>query len=323
MTSPHPRNQRNPLLRETRVARGLPLQRDQSQARQQRGGAWAAEATPPGPHVHLSGAGRVLPSQVYQEEETIGLQHAFSVVKLDPSLAAAPQPHSGRTWDRPSPPPLPPGIQPHVDAGCGRGPQMVCPELAPGRPASLPPAPLTLSFRPPSAQRPEQGTRPASWPLSPSAPPTDPQSLPAAAGSLACSNLPATQPSTAPSLPAQGSPGRSSFRLSPWTLPCSGPGLAGPSRQHPHRPAFPMAGTPYGRPPGRQRPRRPSPTPVVLCLSPDLVWLTGKSRLEAVQGPVPGQPSGLRGAELLPEALASPDTHSRPIVPTADAGVCR
>ncbi|XP_043332903.1 kinase non-catalytic C-lobe domain-containing protein 1 isoform X2 [Cervus canadensis] len=55
----------------------------------------------------------------------------------------------------------------------------------------------------------------------------------------------------------------------------------------------------------------------------DLVWLTGKSRLEAVQGPVPGQPSGLRGAELLPEALASPDTHSRPIVPTADAGVCR
>ncbi|OWK07494.1 hypothetical protein Celaphus_00008670 [Cervus elaphus hippelaphus] len=113
------------------------------------GGAWAAEAAPPGPHVHLSGAGRVLPSQVYQEEETIGLQHAFSVVKLDPSLAAAPQPHS------------------------------------------------------------------------------------------------------------------------------------------------------------------------------DLVWLTGKSRLEAVQGPVPGQPSGLRGAELLPEALASPDTHSRPIVPTADAGVCR
>ncbi|KAB0350575.1 hypothetical protein FD754_015432 [Muntiacus muntjak] len=55
----------------------------------------------------------------------------------------------------------------------------------------------------------------------------------------------------------------------------------------------------------------------------DLVWLAGNSRLEAVQGPVPGQPSGLRGAELLPEALATPDTHSTPIFPTADAGVCR
>ncbi|KAB0384334.1 hypothetical protein FD755_006251 [Muntiacus reevesi] len=55
----------------------------------------------------------------------------------------------------------------------------------------------------------------------------------------------------------------------------------------------------------------------------DLMWLAGNSRLEAVQGPVPGQPSGLRGAELLPEALATPDTHSTPIVPTADAGVCR
>ena len=167
-----------------------------------------------------------------------------------------------------------------------------------------------------------RGLAPASWPVSPVHPPQDPQSLPSAAGSLACSNLPATQPSTVPSLPAQGSPGRSSFRLSPWTPPCSGPGLAGSSRQHPCRPALPMAGTPYGRPPGRQRPRRPSPTPVALCLSPELVWLAG-NRLAAVQGPVPSQPPGLRGAELLPEALASPDTHSRPIVPTADTGVCR
>ncbi|CAN0555950.1 unnamed protein product [Rangifer tarandus platyrhynchus] len=55
----------------------------------------------------------------------------------------------------------------------------------------------------------------------------------------------------------------------------------------------------------------------------DLVWLAGNGRLSAVQGPVPGRPPGLQGAELLPEALASPDTHSRPIVPTADAGVCR
>lgn len=138
------------------------------------GGAWAPEAMPPGPHVHLSRAGRVLPSQVYQEEETIGLQHAFSVAELAPSLAAAPNPHSGRTWDRPSPPPLPPGVQPCEDAGCGRGPQMACPELAPRHPASLPPAPLTLSFRPPSVQRLEQGTRPPSWPVSPSAPPTGP-----------------------------------------------------------------------------------------------------------------------------------------------------
>ncbi|XP_020735664.2 kinase non-catalytic C-lobe domain-containing protein 1 [Odocoileus virginianus] len=55
----------------------------------------------------------------------------------------------------------------------------------------------------------------------------------------------------------------------------------------------------------------------------DLVWLAGNGRLTAAQGPVPGQPPGLHGAELLPEALASPDTHSRPVVPAADTGVCR
>ena len=316
MTSPHPRNQRNPLLRETLVS----LQRDQSQARQHWGG-WAPEAAPPGSHVHLSGAGHLFPSQVYQEEETIGLQHAFSVVELAPSLAAAPSPHSGRTWDQPSPPPLPPGAQPCVDAGGGRGPQTACPELAP---ATLPHPPGSSDPVIQASQCPtaRAGDSPPRRGPCLQCTPTGPAEPPVCSRSLACSNLPATQPSTSPSLPAQGSPGRSSFRLSPWTLPCSGPGLAGSSRQHPRRPALPMACTPYARPRGRQRPRRPSPTPVALCLSPDLVWLAG-NRLAAVQGPVPSQPPGFRGAELLPEALASPDPHSRPIVPTADPGVCR
>ncbi|XP_010844147.1 PREDICTED: protein very KIND, partial [Bison bison bison] len=55
----------------------------------------------------------------------------------------------------------------------------------------------------------------------------------------------------------------------------------------------------------------------------DLVRIAGDSRLAAVQGPVPSQPSGLRGAMLLPEALTSPDTHCRPVVLTADADVSR
>ncbi|XP_070637263.1 kinase non-catalytic C-lobe domain-containing protein 1 isoform X2 [Bos indicus] len=55
----------------------------------------------------------------------------------------------------------------------------------------------------------------------------------------------------------------------------------------------------------------------------DLVRIAGDSRLAAVQGPVPSQPSGLRGAMLLPEALTSPDTHCRPVVLTADEDVSR
>ena len=88
------------------MPRGLPLQRGRSQACQP-WGLQASEATPLGPHVHPRGAGRVLLPQVYQEEETIGLQRAFSVVELDPSLAAAPRPNSGGPWDWPSLPPLP------------------------------------------------------------------------------------------------------------------------------------------------------------------------------------------------------------------------
>ncbi|XFG14368.1 hypothetical protein AB1E19_017992 [Capra hircus] len=55
----------------------------------------------------------------------------------------------------------------------------------------------------------------------------------------------------------------------------------------------------------------------------DLMWIADDSRLVAEQGPVPGQPSGLQGAVLLPEALPSPDSHCRPIVLTADAAVSR
>ena len=45
--------------------------------------------------------------------------------------------------------------------------------------------------------------------------------------------------------------------------------------------------------------------------------------LVAVQGPVPGQPSCLQGATLLPEAFSSPATHFRPIVLAANASVAR
>ncbi|XP_055281873.1 kinase non-catalytic C-lobe domain-containing protein 1 [Moschus berezovskii] len=55
----------------------------------------------------------------------------------------------------------------------------------------------------------------------------------------------------------------------------------------------------------------------------DLVQIAGDSRLVAVQGSVPGQPSGLRGAALPPEALSSPDAHRRPTVLIAEAGVSR
>ncbi|XDB64765.1 hypothetical protein AB1E18_018071 [Capra hircus] len=55
----------------------------------------------------------------------------------------------------------------------------------------------------------------------------------------------------------------------------------------------------------------------------DLMRIADDSRLVAEQGPVPGQPSGLQGAVLLPEALPSPDSHCRPIVLTADAAVSR
>ncbi|XP_059946152.1 kinase non-catalytic C-lobe domain-containing protein 1 [Mesoplodon densirostris] len=51
--------------------------------------------------------------------------------------------------------------------------------------------------------------------------------------------------------------------------------------------------------------------------------ISSDSRLVAVQGPVPGQPSCLRGATLPPEAFASPAAHFRPVVLAADASVAR
>ncbi|XP_049553035.1 kinase non-catalytic C-lobe domain-containing protein 1 isoform X2 [Orcinus orca] len=51
--------------------------------------------------------------------------------------------------------------------------------------------------------------------------------------------------------------------------------------------------------------------------------ISSDSRLVAVQGPVPGQPSCLQRATLLPEAFSSPATHFRPIVLAANAGVAR
>ncbi|XP_059755715.1 kinase non-catalytic C-lobe domain-containing protein 1 isoform X6 [Balaenoptera ricei] len=49
--------------------------------------------------------------------------------------------------------------------------------------------------------------------------------------------------------------------------------------------------------------------------------ISSDSRLVAVQGLVPGQPSCLQGATLLPEAFSSPATHFRPIVLAANASV--
>ncbi|XP_007452073.1 PREDICTED: protein very KIND [Lipotes vexillifer] len=51
--------------------------------------------------------------------------------------------------------------------------------------------------------------------------------------------------------------------------------------------------------------------------------ISSDSRLVAVPRPVPGQPSCLQGATLLPEAFTSPATHFRPIVLAANAGVAR
>ncbi|KAM9051973.1 kinase non-catalytic C-lobe domain-containing protein 1 isoform 4-T4 [Megaptera novaeangliae] len=51
--------------------------------------------------------------------------------------------------------------------------------------------------------------------------------------------------------------------------------------------------------------------------------ISSDSRLVAVQGPVPGQPSCHQGATLLPEAFSSPATHFRPIVLAANASVAR
>ncbi|XP_057387587.1 kinase non-catalytic C-lobe domain-containing protein 1 isoform X3 [Balaenoptera acutorostrata] len=51
--------------------------------------------------------------------------------------------------------------------------------------------------------------------------------------------------------------------------------------------------------------------------------VSSDSMLVAVQGPVPGQPSCLQGATLLPEAFSSPATHFRPIVLAANASVAR
>lgn len=49
----------------------------------------------PGPGVTLTGTVHVLLPQVDQEEETISLQNAVSVVELNPSTAPALRPSSG------------------------------------------------------------------------------------------------------------------------------------------------------------------------------------------------------------------------------------
>ena len=196
---------------------------------------------------------------------------------------------------------------------------MACPELAPSHPASLPPAPLTLHSGLPVSSGQSRRLTSASWPMSPSA---TPHHTTHRASRLRLGHwpLPAFQPlSQVPRPPCQlgaaldAPPSASLLRLSL----AAALGLLGLSRQRPLRPhslwpALPIAGPHKG-------PRPPwSP-----CLSPDLVRAAGDSRLAAVQGPVPSQPCGLRGAALLPEALTSPDAHCRPIVLTADAGVSR
>ena len=131
----------------------------------------------------------------------------------------------------------------------------------PQPPCLIPPSSSDPAFRPPCVQWPEQATHLclAAHVSQCNPPPHDPQSLPSAAGSLASSGLPATQPSTAPSLPARGSPGCTSLSLSPQTVPRSGPGLAGPVQAAPTKATLAMACTPDSRPP-----QRPSPTLVTL-----------------------------------------------------------
>ena len=77
----------------------------------------------------------------------------------------------------------------------------------PQPPCLTPPSSSDPAFRPPCVQWPEQATHLClvAHVSQCNPPPHDPQSLPSAAGSLASSGLPATQPSTAPSLPARGS----------------------------------------------------------------------------------------------------------------------
>uniref|UniRef100_A0A8C4MCW9 Kinase non-catalytic C-lobe domain-containing protein 1 n=1 Tax=Equus asinus asinus TaxID=83772 RepID=A0A8C4MCW9_EQUAS len=57
-------------------------------------------------------------------------------------------------------------------------------------------------------------------------------------------------------------------------------------------------------------------------LSPGFVRI-GDTRLIAVQGPVPGQPSCCEEGMMLPEAFTSAATHFKPIVLAPDAGVAR
>lgn len=58
-------------------------------------------------------------------------------------------------------------------------------------------------------------------------------------------------------------------------------------------------------------------------LSPGFVQVGGDTRLVAVQGPVPTQPSCCEAAASLPAAFTSAATHFKPIVLTPDAGDAR
>ncbi|KAF5914542.1 hypothetical protein HPG69_010814 [Diceros bicornis minor] len=102
--------------------------------------------------------------------------------------------------------------------------------------------------------------------------------------------------------------------LNPSTAPTPGPGSGGTPR------------------PGLSCPRAPAPPPCCPCGhptraasgSPALSFMrVGDTRLVAMQGPMPCQPSCCKGATLLPEAFTSTATHFKPIVLAPDAGVAR
>lgn len=245
------------------------------------------------------------------------------------SWSPARQPHAGLTQVGlgtgppclPCPGPIIAPVSSPAPRGCWMWPRTPdgMSRAGPQPPCLTPPGSSDPAFRPPCVQRPEQATQLC---LAAHVSQRTPHHTTHRASRLRLGHwpLPAFQPlSQVPRPPCQlgaaldAPPSASLLRLSL----TAAPGLLGPSRQRPLRPhslrpALPIAGAHKGPRP----PRSP-------CLSPDLVRIAGDSRLAAVQGPVPSQPSGLRGAMLLPEALTSPDTHCRPVVLTADEDVSR
>lgn len=216
-------------------------------------GAQAAEATPPGPHVHPAELAASFCPRFTRKRRPLVCSALSRWLRWTPAW----QPHPGLTQVGLGTGPLCLPCPRPVIAPASRNPAPRGRWMWPRTPdgvsrAGLQPPCLTSpgssdpAFRPPCVQRPGRATCLClTAHVSQCTPPVHgPQSLPSAAGPLTCSSLPATQPSIAPSLPAWGSPGRTSLSLSPWIFPRSGPGLAGPVQ------AVPMkARTPYGRPP--------------------------------------------------------------------------